>query len=85
MLCVEGKRTLICYAGSASEASIGSKPVGSELRSLICSVWAKSQDSLDSQESLFWSRTPQKFLQPSDKKGIFENRALLSGNQEGSR
>ena len=25
------KRTLICYAGSASEASIGSKPIGSEL------------------------------------------------------
>jgi hypothetical protein len=24
-------RTLICYAGSASEASIGSKPMGSEL------------------------------------------------------
>lgn len=24
--------TLICYAGSASEASIGSRPLGSELR-----------------------------------------------------
>jgi len=31
----EVKRALICYAGSAPEASIGSKPVGSELKSLI--------------------------------------------------
>ena len=33
MLSCKEKRTLICYAGSASEASIGSKPVGSELSS----------------------------------------------------
>lgn len=36
MLYKKEKRTLICYAGSASEASIGSKPVGSELEYDIC-------------------------------------------------
>jgi hypothetical protein len=30
-----GRRTLICYAGSASEASIGSQPLGSELERYI--------------------------------------------------
>jgi hypothetical protein len=36
-------RTLICYAGSASEASIGSKPLGSELRLFIYAEIVKSQ------------------------------------------
>lgn len=36
MLYKKEKRTLICYAGSASEASIGSKPIGSELNLNIC-------------------------------------------------
>ena len=31
----EGRWTLICYAGSASEASIGSKPLGAELPSYL--------------------------------------------------
>jgi hypothetical protein len=31
MLYGKGKWTLICYAGSASEASIDSRPLGSEL------------------------------------------------------
>jgi len=41
------KRTLICYAGSASEASIGSKPLGSELGMFICLLLAKSQYFVD--------------------------------------
>ena len=36
-------RALICYAGSAPEASIGSKPIGSELVVFICTLVAKSQ------------------------------------------
>lgn len=40
-------RTLICYAGSASEASIGSKPLGSELGTFICLLLAKSQYFVD--------------------------------------
>lgn len=36
-------RALICYAGSAPEASIGSKPMGSELVVFICTLIAKSQ------------------------------------------
>ena len=31
MLYDKGRWTLICYAGSASEASIGSQPMGGEL------------------------------------------------------
>lgn len=45
------RRTLICYAGSASEASIGSKPLGSELVVFICLLRAKSQHFVD------WWRT----------------------------
>lgn len=41
------RRTLICYAGSASEASIGSKPLGSELVVFICLLHAKSQHFVD--------------------------------------
>lgn len=37
------KRTLICYAGSASEASIGSKPIGSELELYIRANMPKCQ------------------------------------------
>jgi hypothetical protein len=40
-------RTLICYAGSASKASIGSKPVGSELEPHMVRMSGGSQESLD--------------------------------------
>lgn len=46
----KGRRTLICYAGSASEASIDSKPIGSELVTFIWLIRAKSQHFVD------WSR-----------------------------
>lgn len=52
MRCAEDKRTLICYAGSASEASIGSKPIGSELAPLISILGAKSQYAIDRPGSL---------------------------------
>jgi len=47
----EGKRmrALICYAGSAPEASIGSKPIGSELKCYIGRIGLESQDSRESQ------------------------------------
>lgn len=43
----KGRRTLICYAGSASEASIGSKPIGSELEMFIWLIRSKSQHFVD--------------------------------------
>jgi len=43
----KGRRTLICYAGSASEASIGSKPIGSELDMFIWFMRSKSQHFVD--------------------------------------
>lgn len=47
MRCKENLRSLICYAGSATEASIGSKPIGSELKSVICTLVVKSQHLID--------------------------------------
>lgn len=38
------KRALICYAGSAPEASIGSKPIGSELNNDIGAKFLRSQE-----------------------------------------
>lgn len=46
MLCAEMIGTLICYAGSASEASIDSKPIGSELMSDMVTVPPICQDLL---------------------------------------
>lgn len=43
MRCGKGRGTLICYAGSASEASIGSRPLGSELEVYMVIVWLGSQ------------------------------------------
>ena len=43
MRCEKDWRALICDAGSAPEASIGSKPIGSELVMFICTLIAKSQ------------------------------------------
>lgn len=47
------RRTLICYAGSASEASIGSKPLGSELDLHMVRMPGRSQESLDFLKILF--------------------------------
>ncbi len=44
MLRKKKKRALICYAGSAPEASIGSKPIGSELKLNIGSETLISQE-----------------------------------------
>lgn len=38
MHCNEGSGTLICYAGSASEASTDSRPLGSELKRDMCTL-----------------------------------------------
>lgn len=43
MLCVEDWWTLVCYAGPASEASIDSKPIGSELENQIGTGAGESQ------------------------------------------
>lgn len=45
MLLEKRKRALICYAGSAPEASIGSKPIGSELKVHIGAKLLRSQES----------------------------------------
>jgi hypothetical protein len=45
MLIEKRKRALICYAGSAPEASIGSKPIGSELKAHIGAKLLRSQES----------------------------------------
>lgn len=47
MHCKKNRRTLICYAGSASEASIGSKPLGSELVTFIYVLRVRSQQFVD--------------------------------------
>lgn len=54
----KGGRTLICYAGSASEASIGSKPIGSELVVFICILIAKSQHFVDWVRAISVLRAP---------------------------
>lgn len=51
----KGRRTLICYAGSASEASIGSKPIGSELKMFIWLIRSKSQHFVDWSKALLAS------------------------------
>lgn len=47
MRCEKDRRALICYAGSAPEASIGSKPIGSELKMFIWLIRSKSQHFVD--------------------------------------
>ena len=47
MRCEKDWRALICYAGSAPEASIGSKPIGSELDTFIWFVRSESQHFVD--------------------------------------
>lgn len=49
MLYVERKWTLICYAGSASEASTDSKPLGSELADIRASLAPECQGFVDGQ------------------------------------
>ena len=41
------QRPLIRYAGSAAETSIGSKPIGSELKMFIWLIRSKSQHFVD--------------------------------------
>lgn len=41
MRCGKEWRALICYAGSAPEASIGSRPIGSELVMQYAFLWGK--------------------------------------------
>jgi len=47
MRCAEKVWALICHTGSAPEASIGSKPIGSELVDTNASLAAKCQGILD--------------------------------------
>jgi len=47
MPCDKMNGTLICYAGSASEASIDSKPIGSELKSDMVTIPPICQDLLN--------------------------------------
>lgn len=53
------RRALICYAGSAPEASIGSKPIGSELVLFICTLIAKSQHFVEWATAIFAARFPR--------------------------
>lgn len=58
-----GRWTLICYAGSASEASIGSKPLGAELPfCLVLRPQARQASSSRTQV-----RVVQNKRQPEDK------------------
>ena len=59
MRCKEKLRSLICYAGSATEASIGSKPMGSELKMLICTLIVKSQHLIDGRAIKITEKEPQ--------------------------
>lgn len=47
MRCAERNLALICHAGSAPEASIGSKPIGSELMDIPVTLAPKCQGFLD--------------------------------------
>lgn len=47
MPCNEKIGTLICYAGSASEASIDSEPIGNELKENIPTVVPVGQEILN--------------------------------------
>ena len=58
MRCEKDWRALICYAGSAPEASIGSKPIGSELVMFICTLIAKSQHFVEWVGPIFAARFP---------------------------
>ena len=64
----KGRRTLICYAGSASEASIGSKPIGSELKMFIWLIRSKSQHFVDWSEARLASVTVVPFGQDIENK-----------------
>lgn len=59
MRCEKDWRALICYAGSAPEASIGSKPIGSELVMFICTLIAKSQHFVEWVGPIFAARFPR--------------------------
>lgn len=59
MRCEKDRRALICYAGSAPEASIGSKPIGSELVVFICILIAKSQHFVAWVTAIFAARFPR--------------------------
>ncbi len=68
MRCEKNRRALICYAGSAPEASIGSKPLGSELVVFICTLIAKCQHFVEYVAAIFTARFPGPSLQKLDKK-----------------
>lgn len=71
-------RTLICYAGSASEASIGSKPVGSELDNDMGVVATKSQENVDSRNTLLAGGDDESDAQDIDIICCFESLRPLS-------
>jgi hypothetical protein len=54
MLLAEMIRALICYAGSAPEASIGSKPIGTELGPDIGIIPQGSQDFFKTPSESSW-------------------------------
>ncbi len=58
MRCEKDRWALICYAGSAPEASIGSKPIGSELVVFICTLIAKCQHFVEWVTPIFRNMLP---------------------------
>lgn len=81
MRCEKNRRALICYAGSAPEASIGSKPLGSELVVFICTLIAKCQHFVEYVAAIFTARFPGPSLQKLDKKERIDHLYLAPGGR----
>lgn len=71
MLDKKEMRALICYAGSAPEASIGSKPIGSELEPHIGHYPLKSQEFRAWNCSLQRKSGTEFYVQVLEKRTVF--------------
>lgn len=81
MRCEKDRRALICYAGSAPEASIGSKPLGSELVVFICILIAKCQHFVEWVTPIFAARFPHASPQDFENKKTIDIPCLASGGR----
>lgn len=79
MRCEKDRRALICYAGSAPEASIGSKPLGSELVVFICTLISKCQHFVEWVTPIFAACFSHAMPHNLESKTITDITCLASG------